>query len=83
MAPISHTIRPSNQYLIPFLLHLKTQVLQRIFLKICLQIEYLGEILDVQKKLRRAWCYVPECDIRENLDTNECTNIFVSTKLHE
>ena len=25
----------------------------------------------------------PECDIRENFDTNECPNIFVSTKLHE
>ena len=25
----------------------------------------------------------PECDIRENLYTNECPNIFVSTKLHE
>ena len=24
-----------------------------------------------------------ECDIRENFDTNECPNIFVSTKLHE
>ena len=24
-----------------------------------------------------------ECDIRENVDTNECPNIFVSTKLHE
>ena len=24
-----------------------------------------------------------ECDIRENFDTNECLNIFVSTKLHE
>ena len=24
-----------------------------------------------------------ECDIRENLYTNECPNIFVSTKLHE
>ena len=23
----------------------------------------------------------PECDIRENFDTNECPNIFVSTKL--
>ena len=27
--------------------------------------------------------YIPECDIRENFDTNECPNIFVSTKLHE
>ena len=27
--------------------------------------------------------YGPECDIRENFDTNECPNIFVSTKLHE
>ena len=27
--------------------------------------------------------FVPECDIRENFDTNECTNIFVSTNLHE
>ena len=27
--------------------------------------------------------YEAECDIRENFDTNECTNIFVSTKLHE
>ena len=27
--------------------------------------------------------YRPECDIRENFDTNECPNIFVSTKLHE
>ena len=27
--------------------------------------------------------YKPECDIRENFDTNECPNIFVSTKLHE
>ena len=26
---------------------------------------------------------VTECDIRENFDTNECQNIFVSTKLHE
>ena len=26
---------------------------------------------------------VAECDIRENVDTNECLNIFVSTKLHE
>ena len=25
----------------------------------------------------------PECDIRENFHTNECPNIFVSTKLHE
>ena len=25
----------------------------------------------------------PECDIRENFDTNECPNIFVSTKWHE
>ena len=25
----------------------------------------------------------PECDIRENFDTNECPNIFVSTKLHK
>ena len=25
----------------------------------------------------------PECDIRKNFDTNECPNIFVSTKLHE
>ena len=25
----------------------------------------------------------PECDIHENFDTNECPNIFVSTKLHE
>ena len=25
----------------------------------------------------------PECDIRENFDTNECLNIFVWTKLHE
>ena len=24
-----------------------------------------------------------ECDICENFDTNECPNIFVSTKLHE
>ena len=24
-----------------------------------------------------------ECDIREHFDTNECPNIFVSTKLHE
>ena len=29
-----------------------------------------------------GWC-MPECDIRENFDTNECPNIFVSTKLHE
>ena len=28
------------------------------------------------------WCR-SECDIRENFDTNECPNIFVSTKLHE
>ena len=27
--------------------------------------------------------YGPECDIRENFDTNECPNIFVSTKLRE
>ena len=27
--------------------------------------------------------YVTECDIRENFHTNECPNIFVSTKLHE
>ena len=27
--------------------------------------------------------YETECDIRENFDTNECPNIFVSTKLHE
>ena len=26
---------------------------------------------------------IAECDIRENFDTNECPNIFVSTKLHE
>ena len=26
---------------------------------------------------------VTECDISENFDTNECPNIFVSTKLHE
>ena len=24
-----------------------------------------------------------ECDLRENFDTNECPNIFVSTKLHK
>ena len=27
--------------------------------------------------------FQPECDIRENFDTNECPNIFVSKKLHE
>ena len=27
--------------------------------------------------------YNPECDIHENFDTNECPNIFISTKLHE
>ena len=27
--------------------------------------------------------FEPECDIRENFDTNDCANIFVSTKLHE
>ena len=70
MAPISHTIRPSNQYLIPFLLHLKTQVLQRIFLKICLQIEYLGEILDVEKKLRPDELGVM-CGEVETKDTEE------------
>ena len=26
---------------------------------------------------------VPECDIRENFNMNECPNIFLSTKLHE
>ena len=30
-----------------------------------------------------VWGYEAECDIRENFDTNECPNIFVSTKLHE
>ena len=25
----------------------------------------------------------PECHIREHFDTNECPNVFVSTKLHE
>ena len=29
-----------------------------------------------------AWCET-ECDIREKFYTNECPNIFVSTKLHE
>ena len=27
--------------------------------------------------------YEAECDILENFDTNECPNIFVSTKLHK
>ena len=27
--------------------------------------------------------YRSECDIRENVDTNECPNIFLSKKLHE
>ena len=34
--------------------------------------------------MNSRWGYSrSECDIRENFDTNECPNIFVSTKLHE
>ena len=34
-------------------------------------------------KYKYKYKYKSECDIRENFDTNECPNIFVSTKLHE
>ena len=44
--------------------------MERIFLKICLQIEYLGEILDVEKKLRPDELGVM-CGEVETKDTEE------------
>ena len=36
-----------------------------------------------EELVKNWWRTDAECDIRENFDTNECPNIFVSTKLHE
>ena len=41
---------------------------------------FLWKTFSRRKVVHKSW---PECDIRENFDTNECPNIFVSTKLHE
>ena len=77
------TVKHYQKGTIEHILHLKIQIrklteLIKIHFKYCHSINMAKfNTTDLLKN------HSPECDIRENFDTNECPNIFVSTKLHE